>query len=564
MHQRAHLEQREKEQDAQRDNAEGSEPPVQISFKGIVLHGSLRRLKISVGLFAFCGCAAVGQQRFALDEEQGQRGKAGDHVGHRLGNIDAQHIAAHDNRQQQCQGHQQHHFAQQRQEQADLGLAKRHKGGLAGHLRAEGPNAAEENGHHFFNDFYQLRVLSEHARQHAGKERGQGKARDGNEQHYLEQQAESFAHAAVILGAVVVAHNGLRALCDALDGHDEHLHHALHNGHAAHVQVAAVALQPGVQRDIHKALGALHDERSDAQPDDLANHTLFELHVPAPDADAAFCAEQKAQHPRGADGLRKDGSQRRAGNAHAEHENKHRVQHDVNDRADEHAEHCNGGVALCADESVEAQSKLYENSTRQVNGDIVLRIADDGVGGAEHIQQRRFEDAENDCQCNRQHQKHGKAVAQNFFRTFTVAGAQLDGSQRRAAHSGECGKGRDQQDDGERNAHSRQRKCACAGDVADVDPVHDIVQHVDELRGNGRQGKTEHQLANGLCAQRFVLVLQKNLSFLTLWSNPASGRSGSFVNFQYIFIIACAAKERNRMVPFPHLLQPARARVAQC
>ena len=66
MHQRAHLEQREKEQDAQRDNAEGSEPPVQISFKGIVLHGSLRRLKISVGLFAFCGCAAVGQQRFAL------------------------------------------------------------------------------------------------------------------------------------------------------------------------------------------------------------------------------------------------------------------------------------------------------------------------------------------------------------------------------------------------------------------------------------------------------------------------------------------------------------------
>lgn len=52
-----------------------------------------------------------------------------------------------------------------------------------------------------------------------------------------------------------------------------------------------------------------------------------------------------------------------------------------------------------------------------------------------------------------------------------------------------------------------------AGDVADVDPVHDIVQHVDELRGNGRQGKTEHQLANGLCAQRFVLVLQKNLSF---------------------------------------------------
>ena len=29
---------------------------------------------------------------------------------------------------------------------------------------------------------------------------------------------------------------------------------------------------------------------------------------------SAFCAEQKAQHPRGADSLGKDGSQRRAGN----------------------------------------------------------------------------------------------------------------------------------------------------------------------------------------------------------------------------------------------------------
>ena len=210
------------------------------------------------------------------------------------------------------------------------------------------------------------------------------------------------------------------------------------------------------------------------------------------------------------------------------------------------------------------KSKLYENSTRQVNGDIVLRIADDGVGGAEHIQQRRFENAENDCQRNRQHQKHGKAVAQNFFRTFTVAGAQLDGSQRRAAHSGECGKGRDQQDDGERNAHARQRKCACAGDVADIDTVHDVVQHVDELRGNGRQGKTEHQLANGVCAQCFVLVLQKNLSFLTLWGQPRFGLLRLFYKFSIHFIIACTAKERNCMTAFPHLLQPARARVAQC
>ena len=38
MHQRAHLEQREKEQDAQRDNAEGSEPPVQDVYKRQLLN----------------------------------------------------------------------------------------------------------------------------------------------------------------------------------------------------------------------------------------------------------------------------------------------------------------------------------------------------------------------------------------------------------------------------------------------------------------------------------------------------------------------------------------------
>ena len=70
----------------------------------------------------------------------------------------------------------------------------------------------KKNGHHFFNDFYQLRVLSEHAPARREGARP-GQSRDGNEQHYLEQQAESFAHAAVILGAVVVAHNGLRASC---------------------------------------------------------------------------------------------------------------------------------------------------------------------------------------------------------------------------------------------------------------------------------------------------------------------------------------------------------------
>ena len=41
-----------------------------------------------------------------------------------------------------------------------------------------------------------------------------------------------------------------------------------------------------------------------------------------------------------------------------------------------------------------------------------------------------------------------------------------------------------------------------------------------------------------------VLVLQKNLSFLTLWSNPASGRSGSFVNFQYIFYYSMRSKKK--------------------
>ncbi len=175
---------------------------------------------------------------------------------------------------------------------------------------------------------------------------------------------------------------GLRALVMPWMGIDEHLHHALHNGHAAHVQVAAVALQPAFSVIFTRLSVLCMMKGAMPSPMTLPTTRFSNFMFPRRMRMPLFALNKKAQHPRGADGLRKDGSQRRAGNAHAEHENKHRVQHDINDRADEHAEHCNGGVALCADESVEAQSKLYENSTRQVNGDIVLRIADDGVGGA--------------------------------------------------------------------------------------------------------------------------------------------------------------------------------------
>ena len=58
-------------------------------------------------------------------------------------------------------------------------------------------------------------------------------------------------------------------------------------------------------------------------------------------------------------------------------------------------------------------------------------------------------------------------------------------------------KGGHQRNDGKGHPHPGQCQVPHLGDVADVDAVHDVVQHVDELGGHRWYGQLQHQTADG-------------------------------------------------------------------
>ena len=95
-------------------------------------------------------------------------------------------------------------------------------------------------------------------------------------------------------------------------------------------------------------------------------------------------------------------------------------------------------------------------------------------------------------------------IAQNLFRPLPVPRPQADGGQRRAAHPGEGGKGGDQHQDREGHPQPGEGGAAYHCNVADVDAVHDVVEHIDELGRHGGQGQLEHQRADGGAGERLL------------------------------------------------------------
>ena len=81
---------------------------------------------------------------------------------------------------------------------------------------------------------------------------------------------------------------------------------------------------------------------------------------------------------------------------------------------------------------------------------------------------------------------------------------QVDGGQRRASHSGEGGKGGNEHQDGKGDPQPGEGLPAHLLNVPDVNPVHDVIQHVDELGGHGGQGQLHHQRPDGGAGQSLL------------------------------------------------------------
>ena len=93
--------------------------------------------------------------------------------------------------------------------------------------------------------------------------------------------------------------------------------------------------------------------------------------------------------------------------------------------------------------------------------------------------------------------------------------AHKNGGPRRAAEAHEGGEGGDDHDKRHADAHAGQRHRAHIRNVADINAVHDVVQHVDDLRRYGGQGQLEQQPADRLFPQK-ILVLVHGVSLLVM------------------------------------------------
>ena len=447
-------------------------------------------------------------QRLAkLRRKQDGRARDGDHVRDGLGQIHGGRLIGQQRRQQIDQRQQQHEFAQHGHDDRAQRAADGHERHLACDLDAEQKQPRAIDAQHARREGDERRVRREDARKQTGGELDERPERDRVDQAHPEQQAKRLAHACGVFRAEVVARDRLRALPDALQRQHGKLHHAREDRHRADGDVAAVLEQGGVEAHGDDALARLHRERRQTERHARQDEPGRDEEVLTPEVQKRLLPAQERQHPRAREPLREHGRQRRAAHTHVQREDKDRVENDVRRRTDEHRVHTCLGKTLRRDEGVHAERELDKERSERINMQVVGGIADGVLTRAEgqqrvappEQQRRREHDGDADL--------HREAAAERLFGAVHIVAPHVDRRARRAAGGCEAREGRHDQDDRQAHAHARQRAAADLGNVADVDAVDDVVEHIHELRDHRRDREPAQKPSDRLRAEKCFVLL---------------------------------------------------------
>ena len=174
-------------------------------------------------------------------------------------------------------------------------------------------------------------------------------------------------------------------------------------------------------------------------------------------------------------------------NAHIESKDKDRVQDDIGNGTQKHRHHSDGPKALGIDKAVHTQPHHHEQVSQQIDGDIVLRVGDGGVAGPEEVEHGALKGQAQHCQHNSRSHHHYKRISHDFFCFFQVSPSPLNGTQGRPAHSEQIGKSGDNGNDGKAKPQPRQGQGGVLRNQTDIEPVHNIVHHINQLgQGHGQ------------------------------------------------------------------------------
>ena len=444
-----------------------------------------------------CGHRSLrGGAHFSPDDEihRGEAGARADELADKLGPEDALDAQAQAG-QQQGQGGHQDQLAQGGEEEGVLGMVQGHEGMLARDLEGHKGEGAEVDPGAADRQAHQGLVVGEDPDQQLGEEHGHDPHEGVDGQAAQEDEADTLGDPAVLLRPVVVAHNGLAALGDAVDGQAHDLAHGVDEAHGPDVELAEWAA-PGLEHDVDDGLGDgvrdLEHKSGDAQLDHVFQLGGVDPH-PA-QADRGPLSRQEAEDPEGADGLGEDRRQGRAPDAHVKEIDEEGVQDDVQRRADDYRHHAHPGEALGVDEGVHAQADEDRDGSDHIDAEIVHGVGQAGLVAAQDGQGPGGRREEQDRQRCADEQQEAEGRLHDPPGPLVVPLAPGDGAERSAAGAAEIGKGADQRNQREADAQARQSNGALRlRQVADVHPVHDVVEHVDQLGQHDGQSQLHDQ-----------------------------------------------------------------------
>ena len=203
--------------------------------------------------------------------------------------------------------------------------------------------------------------------------------------------------------------------------------------------------------------------------------------------------EQKPQHERRRKHLRHDRGERRALHAEPAAEDQDRVEHDVGHGSEHDGGHAVSGEALRSDEQVHPHAEHHKDGAGRVDAHIRQRIHD-GLAACAEDPQKPFS---KQLKRKRQHSggcdQRGKAPAEIFLRPAVVSAAHLNGRQRRAALRDQDIKRGDDRNQRKAQSHAGQREPPDLRDMADVDAIDHIVEHIDDLCQHHRRGQPQQE-----------------------------------------------------------------------
>ena len=200
------------------------------------------------------------------------------------------------------------------------------------------------------------------------------------------------------------------------------------------------------------------------------------------------------QDPHRAHGLTEHGGNGSAPHAQTQTKDQDGVENNVDDRTDDGGKHTGLGKALRGDEGVHAQHQQHKHRAQNVDAAVRQRIGQGGVTGTKEPQQGGCSGVEHHGQHHREEQQHGKAVGDDLLCLLLVALSQCNGGAGCAARAHQHGERVQQHKDGGEQSHAGQRCRADAGNMSDVNAVHDVIQQVDHLCNDRRDHELQHQL----------------------------------------------------------------------